>query len=294
MRRLPGIQIPTGARALSIRLANWPVAAFVVASCSGANQNTNESGLPCPAEACASCARFRLGLRQDHRPKRMGLPPDASSAFYLQPTPPLRRLNHACDTDAPGTNPAAVAVPALVSNFVLRVPWVSSFHCLAITFLGGAVRPSYSTAMMISSLVSGYESRRSPYRETVACPQGSAAIASLPKFRHRPSQNLPASPRGPLMVELFAARFRETPGASPPDSPLSPRKKLPTPAEVRQSRLREICFPWVDYAMRCMASPTLNTDGLRQNSAARFSASPPFGANREKSYRIEIQDYSAL
>ena len=96
------------------------------------------------------------------------------------------------------------------------------------------------------------------------------------------------------MVELFAARFRETPGASPPDSPLSPRKKLPTPAEVRQSRLREICLPWVDYAMRCMASPTLNTDGLRQNTAARFSASPPFGANREKSYRIEIQDYSAV
>ena len=96
------------------------------------------------------------------------------------------------------------------------------------------------------------------------------------------------------MVELFAARFRETPGASPPDSPLSPRKKLPTPAEVRQSRLREVCLPWVDYAMRCMASPTLNTDGLRQNTTARFSASPPFGANREKSYRIEIQDYSAV
>jgi hypothetical protein len=33
MRRLPGIQIPTGARAPSIRLAYWPVAAFVVASC---------------------------------------------------------------------------------------------------------------------------------------------------------------------------------------------------------------------------------------------------------------------
>ena len=74
------------------------------------------------------------------------LPPLEFSAIYLQPTPPLRRLNHASDTDAPGTNPAAVAVPALVSTFVLRVPWVSSFHCMAITFLGGAVRPSYSTA----------------------------------------------------------------------------------------------------------------------------------------------------
>lgn len=44
----------------------------------------------------------------------------------------------------------------------------------------------------------------------------------------------------------------------------------------------------------CTTSPTLNTDGLRQNSIASVSASPPFGANREKSYRIEIQDYSAL
>jgi hypothetical protein len=52
-------------------------------------------------------------------------------AFYLQSTPPLRRLKHAHDTDAPGTNPAAVAVPALVSIFILRVPWVSSFHCVA-------------------------------------------------------------------------------------------------------------------------------------------------------------------
>ena len=43
-----------------------------------------------------------------------------------------------------------------------------------------------------------------------------------------------------------------------------------------------------------MASPTLNTDGLRQNSIASVSASPPFGAKREKSYRIEIQDYSAV
>lgn len=32
-----------------------------------------------------------------------------------------------------------------------------------------------------AALISGYESRRSPYRETVACPQGGEAMASLPK-----------------------------------------------------------------------------------------------------------------
>jgi hypothetical protein len=52
MRRLPGIQIPADAQALSIRLAQRPVAAFVVAQSSGATQNANESGLPCPARAC--------------------------------------------------------------------------------------------------------------------------------------------------------------------------------------------------------------------------------------------------
>lgn len=59
------------------------------------------------------------------------LPPLERSTFYLQPTPPLRRLKHACDTDAPGTNPAAVAVPALVSIFIWRVPWVSWFPSMA-------------------------------------------------------------------------------------------------------------------------------------------------------------------
>ena len=56
------------------------------------------------------------------------------------------------------------------------------------------------------------------------------------------------------------------------------RQERNSPRRPRSGSLaREICLPWVDYAMRCMASPTLNTDGLRQNSAASVSASPPFG-----------------
>ena len=71
------------------------------------------------------------------------------------------------------------------------------------------------------------------------------------------------------------------------------RQERNSPRRPRSGSLaREICLPWVDYAMRCMASPTLNTDGLRQKSIARFSASPPFG--RTKIYRIEFQDYSVL
>jgi hypothetical protein len=56
----------------------------------------------------------------------------------------------------------------------MRVPWVSWFPSMAITFLGAAVRPSYLNKGLtdkVPPLISGYESRRSPYRETVACPQ---------------------------------------------------------------------------------------------------------------------------
>jgi hypothetical protein len=89
---------------------------------------------------------IRLCLRKDHRPTT----PVTSvilefSAVYLLPTPPLRRLDHAADSDAPVTSPAAVVVPALVRIFALRVPWVSWFPSVANTFLGAAARPSYLT-----------------------------------------------------------------------------------------------------------------------------------------------------
>jgi hypothetical protein len=144
VRGLPGTQIPAAACGLPIRLANRPVAAFVVASMLRRQPKRQRVRTALPGgnnshRANAPVFAFAKTIAQNTD----RLPPARASAFYLQPTPPLRRLKHACDTDAPGTNPAAVAVPALVSFFVLRVPWVSRFPCVAITFLGAAARPSY-------------------------------------------------------------------------------------------------------------------------------------------------------
>jgi hypothetical protein len=81
--------------------------------------------------------------------RSLRLPPPSESAFYLLPTPPLRRFDHVANRDAPGTNPAAVVVPALVRIFAQRVPWVSWFPSMANTFLGAAARPSYLTQPIV-------------------------------------------------------------------------------------------------------------------------------------------------
>ena len=77
-------------------------------------------------------------------------------------------------------------------------------------------------------------------------------------------------------------------------SPARPIARLAAPhAGQRRTPLSRGSIPrvWIS-PRRGGASPTLNTDGLRQKSIARFSASPPFG--RTKIYRIEFQDYSVL
>jgi len=117
VRGLPGIQIPAAACSLSIRLACRPVAAFVVASCSGATQNANEPGLPCPAHAVRIMRTARVFafakiiVRWLQR-----LPPQSRSAIYLQPTPPLTSLEHAADKAAHRL-PTGVVSGSCVSQF---------------------------------------------------------------------------------------------------------------------------------------------------------------------------------
>jgi hypothetical protein len=130
---LPGIQIPASQRH---RPSVWPI-----------GQSQLSSWLPVlvpprtPTRPdCLARRRrvhlargVRLCLRKDHRPRNPAASTADFSAVYLLPTPPLRRLNHARDTGAPVTSPAAVVVPALVSHFALRVPWVSWFPSMAIS-----------------------------------------------------------------------------------------------------------------------------------------------------------------
>lgn len=85
---------------------------------------------------------FRRGLRVRHHPltrQRVAtalprappglcpwLPPQASPAVYLGPTPRLQHFKHVGDhTHAPATKPAAGALPALAISFVFWVTWLS-------------------------------------------------------------------------------------------------------------------------------------------------------------------------
>ena len=116
-RGLPGIQIPAAACGLSIRLACRPVAAFVVAQCSGATQNANESGLPCPARAVRIMRTARVFAFAKTIARGLPrLPPPESSALYLQPTPPLTSFKHAADTAA-NRLPTGVVSGSCVSQF---------------------------------------------------------------------------------------------------------------------------------------------------------------------------------
>jgi hypothetical protein len=57
---------------------------------------------------------------------RPWLPPQASPAVYLGPTPRLQHFKHVADqTHAPATKPAAGALPALAISFVFWVTWLS-------------------------------------------------------------------------------------------------------------------------------------------------------------------------
>ena len=92
-------------------LAPMPVSPFVVAYVPGTTR-MHASGLRLP------CRR--------HRPKQTRLPPRPLSAFYSGHTPSLRRFNHLTDQgQAPGTTPAAAAIPALVMHFDSQVTWLS-------------------------------------------------------------------------------------------------------------------------------------------------------------------------
>jgi hypothetical protein len=74
-------------------------------------------------------------------------------------------------------------------------------------------------------------------------------MASLSKFRHRPSPNLPASDYSPFMVELFTfadlLRYprMSLPGTASHEARGSPRRTTSYAPEVRKRT------PCVDYAM---------------------------------------------
>ena len=163
-----------------------------------------------------------LCLRRDHRLIGDWAPAQSQSALYLQPTPPHSNFKHAVDKPRTGYQPASSLVPALVSFFALKVPWVSWFPSVANTTLGAAVRPSYSTKsadhVVRQSRFQGANLEDPLTANRLLVPSTYRLLSVSRPFRHRPLQNLPASAHAPFMVELFAAGFRQTPDPSRPDS----------------------------------------------------------------------------
>jgi len=152
--------------------------------------------------------------------------------FYSRHTPTLRHFNHLADhpreqhgDQAPGITPATAALPGLVVSFVRSV-----------TSLAG-VTPRVIVARL----------RLPPERSFRAedCSISAGRNEKHPlthrrwffAVRQRLRSNLLASPRGPFMVELFAALgFAQGPRTrSQVRSRASPRRELPTPAEVERA-----------------------------------------------------------
>jgi len=98
-----GIQIPIRRTALSIRLAKRPVAAFVVAFLSWCHPRRQRVRTALPGgTACVMHAASVFACAKNIARAWSWLPPPPFSALYLQPTPPRRRLKHACDHSRTG------------------------------------------------------------------------------------------------------------------------------------------------------------------------------------------------
>jgi len=91
--------------------------------------------------------------------------------------------------------------------------------------------------------------------------------------RHRLSSDLPASPLGPLIVELFAVGcFARTPSILPARMRLSPGRILPTPAKVeRASQDQAILMaraPWGDSHHHFPNTASLNAKACLRRPAS--------------------------
>ena len=149
--------------------------------------------------------------------------------------------------------------------------------------LGAAARRSYFPTSMARRFP-GYETRSSPYRRIIR-------VSPLPaRYRgrgsilgNRLSTRLPASPRGPLIVELFTPR----------DFPWSPKQSRSGMAchQAHGSRRRTTLNapfdgsePRVWIWSKHFDHTILNIDGLQQNTTASLSVSPRIGARKEQNF----------
>jgi len=113
--------------------------------------------------------------------------------------------------------------------------------------------------------------------------------------RHRLPVNLPASPFGPFMVELFASPdLLEYPNLVIGPALTVASQRLPTPAYVERAAALLRPNPVGGFAAGDRRSPTSTHDGLATCRATRcFRIAPVPGLLVREFHRIERRDYSA-
>ena len=144
--------------------------------------------------------------------------------FYSGPTPRVEHFKHPPDhRRAPATKPATQLLPALVMFFASWVTWLEGVIPQA---SGRMCRlpPAIVSASWQNAKIGhfgGQNTEATPYPSITAF-RRSLGKYGTPKqrFRQRLPRHSPASPCGPLMVELFTAvgfangpRARSTPGS---------------------------------------------------------------------------------
>lgn len=156
-------------------------------------------------------------------------PPRLPPRFYLNHTPTLRFFNHLkCRFQAPETNPATIELPALADVSINRVSSLSGIIPKA-AIVRNAVRrsqfPQIDFRLRNSRFeISGDRTWKHPLTHRL----------KLFAVWHRLPVDSLASPRGPFMVELFAACFHRTPGTTMPDSDCH-QSKTPHASQVERS-----------------------------------------------------------
>ena len=183
----------------------WLVGQSLLSSwliCPRATQDANESGLPCPAQPQTHLAfQPRPCLRKDHRPTSNEAPAPLPSAFYLQSTPLHASFNHAADK-ATHRLPTGIACSSCVSQFLRSESSVGE----PVSQRGNHVPRCGRQAVLLDEVClctlqfQGTNPEDPLTAKRLLVPSARQLSPTSHKFRHRPSLNLPASPRGHIMV----------------------------------------------------------------------------------------------
>ena len=212
------------------------------------------------------------------RPDRCMVETMPKPSFYSGPTPRLQHLTRTRPRYAPATKPAAKVLPALVMHFASWVTWLEGVIPQASGRMCGLppaiVSASWQNAK--NGHFRGQNTEATPYPSITAFRRCMGKYGTpKQRFRQRLPRHSPASPYGPLMVELFTAigfangpRVRSKPDTTT-GSPFDPLHQAARPYEphaiARPARTRLRLSPAEGSPRR----HTFNEPALSVRSEAR-------------------------